>query len=294
MRALERSLGAATDLTDFERKAQLLDYVSYRAIFEGFQAGLWTRNSARLLWMTHPAWPSNAWQIYTSDYDAAAAYYAVAKACEPLHAQLNLPDFRPAVINMTGESRASLALTSEVLDLQGNLLLQRTDHLTAAANDVTTLAPLALAAALAREKLVFVRLSLRSAQGALLSRNLYWQSLTDEDQRALAQLTPQSLAVKTSARAEGADMVVRIELANPTRTPVLQARLVALDAQGARVLPVYYSDNYVTLLPGESQEVLLRCPSSGNPCAAIGLRGWNVTPARIAIPPATPLAGTMH
>ena len=120
MHALERSFGAAADLADFERKAQLLDYVSYRAIFEGFQAGLWTRNSARLLWMTHPAWPSNAWQIYTSDYDAAAAYYAVARACEPLHAQLNLPDYRPAVVNMTREPRAALSLTSEVLDLQGH------------------------------------------------------------------------------------------------------------------------------------------------------------------------------
>ena len=50
-------------------------------------------NSGRLLWMTHPAWPSNTWQIYSSDYDTAAAYYAVEKACEPVHAQLNLPDF---------------------------------------------------------------------------------------------------------------------------------------------------------------------------------------------------------
>ena len=283
MRALERSFGAAADLADFERKAQLLDYVSYRAIFEGFQAGLWTRNSARLLWMTHPAWPSNAWQIYTSDYDAAAAYYAVAKACEPLHAQLNLPDYRPAVVNMTRDPRAALALTSEVLDLEGNRLLQRTEHVTAAANEVTTLAPLELAATLARDKLVFVRLTLRAADGALLSRNLYWQSRTDEDQRALTQLAPQPLSVTASARADADDTLVRIELANRTRTPVLQARLVALDAQGARVLPVYFSDNYVTLLPGESQEVLLRCPAAGKPCAQLALRGWNVTPARIPI-----------
>ena len=78
-----------------------MDYVSYRAIFEGFAAHLWTQNSGRLLWMTHPAWPSNTWQIYSSDYDTAAAYYAVKKACEPLHAQLNLPDYRLAVVNTT-------------------------------------------------------------------------------------------------------------------------------------------------------------------------------------------------
>ena len=43
MRTLQTSFGAATDLADFERKAQLMNYVSYRAIFEGFQAHLWTR-----------------------------------------------------------------------------------------------------------------------------------------------------------------------------------------------------------------------------------------------------------
>ena len=130
---------------------------------------------------------------------------------------------------------------------------------------------------------MFVRLTLRTSEGTILSRNLYWQSLSEEDQRPLAQLAPQLLAVSADARAEDGDTLVRIELANRTRTPVLQARLVALDAQGARVLPVYYSDNYVTLLPGDSQEILLRCPAEGSSCADIAVRGWNVTPARIPI-----------
>jgi hypothetical protein len=44
--ALESEFGPAKDLKDFERKAQMLNYESHRAIFEGFNAGLWTRNSA--------------------------------------------------------------------------------------------------------------------------------------------------------------------------------------------------------------------------------------------------------
>jgi len=36
MRTLQVSFGAASDLADFERKAKALNYVSYRAIFEGF------------------------------------------------------------------------------------------------------------------------------------------------------------------------------------------------------------------------------------------------------------------
>jgi len=68
MSALENQFGAPTSRADFERKAQMLNYLSYRAVFAGFQARLWTQNSGRVPWMTHPAWPSNHWEIDSSDY----------------------------------------------------------------------------------------------------------------------------------------------------------------------------------------------------------------------------------
>jgi len=90
MQALATQFGAADSLEDFERKAQMMNWSNYRAVFEGFLAHLWTQNSGRLLWMTHPAWPSNHWQIYSADYDTQASYYGVKKANEPLHVQMNL------------------------------------------------------------------------------------------------------------------------------------------------------------------------------------------------------------
>src|SRR5205823_16563 len=147
-----------------------------------------------------PAWPSNAWQIYTSDYDTAAAYYGVAKACEPLHAQLNLPDHRPAIINTTRAARTGLTLHSEVLSVDGRTLHTSTARLTAPANSVTALAPLPLAPLLVHEKLVFVRLTLRSGSGELLSRNLYWQARSDEDQRMLSRLPSQPVSLQAVSR----------------------------------------------------------------------------------------------
>ncbi len=82
MREIATEFGAATSLADFERKAQMLNYVDHRAIFEGFNAHLWAPNSGRLLWMTQPAWPSTMWQIFSSDYDTQASYYGVKKAAE--------------------------------------------------------------------------------------------------------------------------------------------------------------------------------------------------------------------
>jgi hypothetical protein len=283
MRALQTSLGAASSFEDFERKAQLMDYVSYRAIFEGFQAHLWTRNSGRLLWMTHPSWPSNTWQIYTSDYDTPAAYYAVAKACEPVHAQLDLPDFRPAVVNIAPEPVNSLRLLTRVMSLQGRLLFEKADKIDAPANDVVTLSALDLNPALQSEGVVLVELTLVNSAGARLSSNLYWESRAATDLGRLSEMPAESLQLSATSRASAEGSVVTINLRNSSPTPVLLAKLTLLDSAGKRVLPAYYEDNYLSLLPGESRDIRATCPVAGKQCAAVALRGWNIVPASVQI-----------
>jgi hypothetical protein len=284
MAALAEQYGPGASLEDFERKAQLMNYVSYRAIFEGFQAHLWTMNSGRLLWMTHPSWPSNAWQIYSSDYDTGAAYYAVKKACELVHVQLNLPDFSVAVINTTQTDQRRLILRSRLVSLDNRLLGERLDRLDASANAATTLAPLTeLTHALDREGLVLVMLTLTDFNGALLSENAYWQGRTPADQRRLNALKPQSVEMTARGRESGTDVRVTVRLKNIGAAPILNAKVTLLDETGKRVLPVYYSDNYIVLLAGEARELEIRCPAGRSRCARVALRGWNVKPREIAI-----------
>jgi hypothetical protein len=233
--------------------------------------------------MTHPSWPSNTWQIYSSDYDTAAAYYAVKKACEPVHVQMNLPDLRLAVVNTTRNDQTSLVLHTRVLSLSDRLLGERIDRVDARANTVTTLATLPeLPQALASERLVLVKLTLTSATGALLSENVYWQSLTPADQRRLNELGAQAVELTARSGTSDAGRAVTVRLVNPSKVPVLNAKITVLDAAGERVLPAYYSDNYVTLLPGEAREVDIRCPP-GPSCARVALRGWNVLPKDVVI-----------
>jgi Exo-beta-D-glucosaminidase Ig-fold domain/Glycosyl hydrolases family 2/Concanavalin A-like lectin/glucanases superfamily/Glycosyl hydrolases family 2, sugar binding domain/Glycosyl hydrolases family 2, TIM barrel domain len=283
MATLSEQYGAGENLEDFERKAQLMDYVSYRAIFEGFQAHLWTENSGRLLWMTHPSWPSNTWQIYSSDYDTAAAYYAVKKACEPVHAQLNLPDYSLAVTNISRQAQSHLLLRSRMLSLDNRLLGERVDRVSAVANSVTTLAPIKLAPWLIKEGLVLVKLTLTDARGSVLSENLYWQGLDSSSQRRLNELAPQSIDMSARAHSVGGDSQVDVLLTNRGPVPVLNAKITALDARGDRVLPVYYDDNYVALLPGETRRIQVLCPARSAPCKKLSLRGWNAPAQEVVI-----------
>jgi len=290
MAALAEQYGEAANLEDFERKAQLMDYVSYRAIFEGFQAHLWTKNSGRLLWMTHPSWPSNTWQIYSSDYDTAAAYYAVKKACEPVHAQLNLPDFAPAVANISRVAQPHLSLRTRIVSLDNRLLAQRVDPVNVGANSVETLAPLNLAPLLAHEALAIVKLTLTDSRGTTLSDNVYWQGRDAASQRRLLDLPAQAVAVTARARKVGAETHVDVLLTNQGRAPALAAKITMLDERGARVLPVYYDDNYIALLPGESRRIEVLCPAGAARCARVALRGWNVAGRDIAVEAAAPIS----
>ena len=161
-------------------------------------------------------------------------------------------------------------------------MARHTSKVSAAANSTITLASLNLATALAAEDLVLVVLTLDDARGQRLSQNTYWQGRDDQSQQKLNSLAPQALSVTTRTAARGTDTVVSVTLENKGTAPALATKLTVVDANGKRVLPVLYSDNYVSLLPHEPRKVEIVCPS-GSQCSNIQLRGWNVVPASILI-----------
>ena len=85
IQAIEDQYGLYSNLGEFCRNAQMLNYEIYREIFEVWNYRLWNSCSGLLLWMTHPSWPSTVWQTYSSDYETNGVFYGSKKACEPLH-----------------------------------------------------------------------------------------------------------------------------------------------------------------------------------------------------------------
>jgi hypothetical protein len=284
MAQIEAEFGAATSLEDFERKAQMLNYVDHRAIFEGMNAHLWAPNSGRLLWMTQPAWPSNMWQILSSDYDTQASYYGVKKACEPVHVQLDLSNYEVDVVNTTTAPLAGLSDSANVFSLDNKLLLAHEEHRDAAADSVTAGFKLDLAPLLANG-VVLIKLELRSASGELLSDNLYWIGADSSSYRELNRLPPAALSVTASSASSAGAVHVHVELRNTGSAAALANKLTLLNAaDGTRILPAYFSDNYVSLLPGETRDIDIEFP----PAAAHGptqltVRGWNLAPQTIAV-----------
>jgi len=285
MAQMQAEFGAPVSLEDFERKAQMLDYVDHRAIFEGMNAHLWAPNSGRLLWMTQPAWPSNTWQILNADYDTQSSFYAVKKACEPLHVQLDLSNYNIAVVNTTNDPQAGLSVSASVYSLDNKLLLHKEEKRDAAADALTDGFQLELASLLTSEKLVLVNLELRNSAGEVVSRNFYWLGADSASYRRLNRLPAASLSATAKSTRTGDNIRVLVALRNTGTTAALANKLTLLNADGSRILPAYYSDNYVSILPGESCELEIEYPvKSASGPAQVALRGWNLTKQVVPIP----------
>ncbi len=286
----EAQFGRAENLADYERQAQMMNYVNYRAIFEGFNAHLWKPNTGRLLWMTQPSWPSMLWGILSSDYDTQASYYGTKKACEPLHVQLDLATNDVQVINTSRDALRRAKVDANVYSLEARQLMHSQVTIDAAPDDVTQGMHLDLAPLLGNTT-VLVHLSLYGQDGALISQNLYWRAASDAGYRALdslastkVTLTVHQAQMDASSSPAESGQRLEIHLKNIGRVAALNTKLTARyasdDMNNAEVLPAFYSDNYISMLPGEERTVTVDLPRAKSAQALqIRVRGWNVIPA---------------
>eukprot|EP01035_Chromulina_nebulosa_P029774 gene29773-39492_t len=236
---------APADLADFEKRAQLLNYESHRAIFEGMNDGLFVRNSGRLLWMTQPAWPSTLWQIYSHNYDTQAYYFGFKKGTEPVHVQLNLPGMDVAVVNSLANPLHRASVRARNYSLAGALLSERTVRVDATAFATTTPGIAINAALFDRSPIVLTKLELFDARGALLSDNFYWLGHDSSAYAAMARMIPADITVQAQRTASMPETEIKATMRNEGSVPALMIRLSAVDSSGTRILPAYWSDNYV-------------------------------------------------
>ena len=254
-----RLYGAPTGLADFARKVQFLNYDHHRAMFEAWNSRLWHDASGVLLWMSHPAWPSMIWQLYSSDYATHAAYYGAQKACEPLHVQWNLDDHQVVVVNTTLRPLAEGRVTCAFYDVAGRELATETHAVQALPNQLTAVCTPRLLTPL--PAVYLVRLTLADAANKVLSTNDYWQTATAAGDFQAFNSLPAVRLEPRLVRQDAATHTLTYEVVNAAATPAVAVRLT-LQADQQPVLPAYFSDGYFTLLPGERRLLTVQYPSA--------------------------------
>jgi len=265
--------GPSSNLDDFNRKIQLINYESHRAIFEAWNSNLWNNSSGVLLWMSHPAWPSMIWQTYSWDFQTHGSYYGAKKGCEPLHIQMSLHNNKVLVVNTSLQHVTGAKVGMQVFSPDGKVLQSKSLTADLPANaktdlfqatlDNTTLPPDYL-----------VRLWIKDKKGKLLAANEYWKANPATGHFKAFNLLPHT-AISCKATRPGNGQI-RIELENKTTNPAIGIKLDALNKAEQILLPAFFSDGYFTLLPGEKKVVFLESESTGS-VEKIRIAGYNVS-----------------
>ncbi len=293
--ALARRYGPPKSLADYVAKSQLENYDNVRAQFEAFNAhmDLSEPSTGVIYWMLNNAWPSLHWHLYDYFLNPAGAYFGAKIANEPVHIQYSYDTRAIMLVNHTLEPERGLRASIRVRNLDGGVAYERRlKDIDIAGNGARQLAMLPALEGLSRT--YFIELELASAGGIPISRNVYWLSTqTDELDWArsnwyltpvtrYADLTPlQSLPaatakVKATMRHEGAEDIATVTLTVPPSSKAValfQHVSIERSAGGEPMLPILWSDNDVTLWPGESLTLTARFATPGAPTPGTAMPG---------------------
>ncbi|MBP1594342.1 MAG: Mannosylglycoprotein endo-beta-mannosidase, partial [Bacteroidetes bacterium] len=135
---------------------------------------------------------------------------------------------------------------------------------------------------LAKEKGGFLRLQLMDESKQVVSENVYWLADGTGKYSGLSAMNKAKLKVSVKPLKAGK---VEVTLSNPANNPVaFFNRVSVIDKKtGERVLPVFYSDNYFSVVPGGEKKIEIEYNASSKSRQVITVAGWNVELQRILI-----------
>jgi hypothetical protein len=230
--------------------------------------------------MSNPAQPSFVWQLYHHDLEPSASLFAVKKACEPIHVQLNESNWEVEVVNNLPARLEHARANLTVFNLDSSTAYQHEFAVEAAASSETGLGVVDWPANLSAVH--FIKLELHDATGKVLSDNFYWRALPQQPDnlQALEGLPLATLKAKVERHDAREKCLLEVELRNPGFQIALMAHLqLRRKDSGDRVLPVYYSDNYVSLAPGETRTISVEAAEADlkGQTPWIAVDGWNIS-----------------
>ena len=274
--------GKIANLADFVRKAQLANYEAFRAMYEGRNAQLFHPTTAIITWMSHPAQPSFVWQLYHYDLEPNSSLFAVMHAGELVHIQFNEVTGELQVINNLPDAVKDAVAHVSVYNLDGTVAYEHETKVTAEPDVATNLGAIEFPATVS--PVHFIKLDLLDASGKPLSSNFYWRSLPEhpDDFNDLNKLAMVTLEAKVASKEADGKRTLTVTLHNPSKDIALMTHLqLRRQKSQERVLPVFYSDNYLSLVPNETRIITIEAGVNDfkGEKALVAFDGWNVTVA---------------
>jgi len=269
LEALNRRYGEPDNIEELAMKAQLMNYEAIRPMFEAFVINRPVATGV-VQWMLNSPWPEFYWQLYDYYLMPTGAYFGTMKACQPLNMIYNYYDKQVYISNDTRNDINKYHAYMTLYDINSEKIFEYDEVVDLKENMVS---PLVHLPELKGTRMVyFLDLKLKNANDELQTDNFYWIASKgdkmDWDQffwyytpiKKFADFTAINNMAKVSIEAskeiiqQGDEWEIIVTLKNPgDKLSFFNELNVSGKSSGKSVLPVYWSDNYVSLLPGGSK-----------------------------------------
>ena len=296
--AMEATYAKPHSAAEYERLAQAMEYDSERAMFEAYSKNKYASTGV-IQWMLNNAWPSMTWHLYDYYLDSGAGYFDVKKACEPLHIQYSYDDLSIVVVNSTYASAAKLHAGVRVYNLTGKEIYSAEAIVDAAADSAQRIFSIPEKLYQGSDRILFVDLTLADSAGTVVSRNFYWVPTTlttfdwtktdythtpamrHEDLTALTSLPQSKVTARAEIESTPRGRELRLHLSNSSVELAFQISAALRTSSGGLIAPVFWSDNWIELVPGESRTLTTLLPDTAPADFVIQIAGWNIAPETI-------------
>jgi len=296
--AINERYGKSSNVEDFAFKAQVNNYEIMRPQFEAFIAHK-PKSTGLVQWQLNSAWPKLIWQLYDTYLQPNGSFYGVKKACTPLHAIyrygfddifLGNEDLNDAK-NLTVKIRVFDINSKEIFadqwvgDIPSNI-----SKFIYKLPEIKNLTPV-----------YFLDLRICNQENKEVDNSIYWLSTKKDvldyeaakklewpfytptsqfaDYKALDKLPKVKLDFDYQYTKDDQFGKIILKVKNTSTSIAFFNFLDVLDPQSKLpILPIYWNDNYVTILPGEERtydaQFFLSDFKGEKP--VIEIRGWNV------------------
>jgi exo-1,4-beta-D-glucosaminidase len=299
--ALNGRYGTATDEADFSEKSQLMAYESLRAMFEAYGRAKYNGATGVIQWMLNNAWPGMNWHLFDYYLRPGGSYFGAKKGNEYLHVQYSYDDQSIWVVNHEYAAQPGVTVTATLYDDTSASVFSGNATLDVAA-DTSTQTTITIPAMSSSSAVYFLDLELQDSTSAAVSSNFYWLTpqpdvmgqpdpstswyilpiATYADFSSLSSLPMVTLTGSKTTAQNGAQSTTSVTLQNAGTTIAFFTRVQVL-AGGTEILPVLWSDNYVSLLPGATKTVTATYATAlaGGSDVSVAYGGWNVTAGQL-------------
>ena len=276
-----REAGEAWTVEDFFEAAQMINYDHHRGMFDALSARL---SNGLLMWMSQSSWPSFMWQTYDYYLHTNGGFYGAKAGCQPVRAFFDPRTDRILLSNATPRRYEDVSVREELYDLYGRPVHTNVYEIEELSPDAYGVPVSTADFSDSRTDLVFLRLTLCDREGKAIGANLYWHNRKDYQNYTALRTIPKTevtLSVVKTIHEENEDGTARktfvtLKVENG-ESPALNVRIRVKDEDGTDVLPVFMSDNYLLLMPGEVREITAEFNTgkvNGSPVFSV--TAWNL------------------